>query len=169
VLDQNYIVLSIVPWQKAVKLMVKGKAEAVNDGKVIAEIPYASGKFVIPSVIRLLCAIPWRAHAKHSRFSRKGVMIRDNFQCQYCGIKLGHNATIDHIIPVSRDGVSDYMNCVAACSDCNNKKANRTPFEAEMMLRNKPRNPTFLTANRTLLNGVPEEWRIYVMGVGYED
>lgn len=169
VLDRNYMALSIVSWQKAVKLMVKGKAEIVGDCPAIATIPYANGSFAIPSVIRLLTVIPWRAHEKHSRFSRKGVILRDNNECQYCGAKIGHNATVDHIIPVSRGGVSDYINCVAACSECNNRKADRTPAEAGMKLRHKPRNPTFLTANRSLLEHPLEEWKIFIMGANYED
>ena len=169
VLDRNYVALSIVPWRKAIKLMVKGKAEALGNGEKTVDVPYAGGKYSVPSVIRLLSVIPWKAHIRHARFSRKGVISRDNNQCQYCGIKIGKNATIDHVIPVSRGGQSEYTNCVASCQECNNKKADMTLSEAGMKLKQRPKNPTFLTTYRAILENPPEEWKIYIMGASYED
>jgi 5-methylcytosine-specific restriction endonuclease McrA len=42
--------------------------------------------------------------------------------------------TIDHIVPASRGGPLSWMNTVAACRDCNSRKADRTPDEARMPL-----------------------------------
>lgn len=85
--------------------------------------------------------------------------------CQYCGTKVGKNATIDHVIPKSRSGKTDYLNCVASCHACNNKKADRTPNEASMKLMKKPRNPSFYTTYKTILNNAPAEWKIYILGL----
>ncbi len=65
---------------------------------------------------------------------RECVIIRDNFHCQYCGkeIKNADDYEMDHIIPVSRGGKENYLNIVAACRQCNQKKLDKTPQEAGM-------------------------------------
>ena len=162
-LDKNYIAISVVPWKKAVKLVVKGKAEVVHNSA--DSIPFGRGRFPIPSVIRLLEPIPWKAHVVRVRFTRKNIIIRDDSNCQYCGQKVSKSAiTIDHIIPRSRGGESNFTNCVVSCMRCNSIKADKTLAEAELKLLNRPRQPSFYTFYRNYLKGAPEEWKIYVMG-----
>ncbi|MHB8900218.1 MAG: HNH endonuclease [Thermoguttaceae bacterium] len=75
-------------------------------------------------------------------FSRRNLFRRDRWACQYCGKRPSSDSlTIDHVIPRSRGGVSRWENCVLACAECNRQKANRTPAEAHMRLRRKPRAP----------------------------
>jgi 5-methylcytosine-specific restriction endonuclease McrA len=75
-------------------------------------------------------------------FSRRNVFKRDGYMCQYCGCRPGsEELTIDHIVPRSHGGVSSWTNCVLACIDCNTRKANRTPEQAGMPLRQKPIRP----------------------------
>lgn len=169
-LDRNYMALSVVSWKKAIKLMIKGKAEAVEAGCTDSDdnrsIKHGSGKFHIPTVIRLLTVIPWKAHMGRLNFSRRNMLIRDGGKCQYCGIKVGKNTTtIDHVIPRSKGGKTDYSNCVTSCKDCNNVKGNRTPAEAKMTLLNKPKKPTFLMLYRHYLENPPEEWRDFIIGL----
>jgi len=164
-LDRNYMALSVITWKRAITLMVKGKVEAVSE-KFAAVIPTANGSVKIPSVLRLVTTIPWRAHQGRMKFSRKHVMLRDNHECQYCGTHLGKNSgTIDHVIPSSRGGKSDYPNCVASCKDCNNAKGDRTPSEAGLHLKKKPRKPTFLSLYRHYMTNPPEEWSDYIIGL----
>lgn len=61
----------------------------------------------------------------------RGVLERDEHVCQYCGKKAN---TVDHVVPKSRGGSSAPNNLVAACMSCNQKKADRTPDEAGMLL-----------------------------------
>ena len=165
-LDRNYMALSLVPWKKAVKLMVKGKAEAVPGSGQVRTITGAEDDFEIPSIIRLLVVIPWKAHMGRMKFSRKNVVVRDNHLCQYCGIRVGKSAcTIDHIVPRSRGGKTDYINCVTCCKTCNNYKADKTPTEAKMKLLQKPKKPTFLTLYRHFLENPPEAWCDYIIGL----
>lgn len=45
--------------------------------------------------------------------------------CAYCGCKLRkREATIDHIIPVSKGGTNNPGNYILACSECNSVKGN---------------------------------------------
>lgn len=164
-LDRNYMALSLVPWKKAIKLMVKGKAEPVPGSNPVRDIQGGESVYEIPSIIRLLVVIPWRAHIGRTRFSRKNVLIRDSHECQYCGIRVGKNATIDHVMPKSRGGKTDYLNCVTSCKDCNNVKADRTPEEARMVLLNKPKKPNFTSLYKHHLENPPIEWGDYIIGL----
>lgn len=164
-IDRNYMALAIIPWQKVVKLLVKGKAEGIDSEKDIT-VKTGSGAFSIPSVIRLLVTIPWRAHKSRLKFSRRNVMIRDEYKCQYCDIKLGkQGGTIDHVIPRARGGQTTYTNCVASCKECNNKKADKTPEQVGLKLEIKPKRPGFTTLYRHYLQDYsPKEWSYYIIG-----
>ena len=57
--------------------------------------------------------------------------------CTYCGRSVpAGELTMDHIIPVSRGGLSERYNIVPACKDCNNKKKYLLPAEWDEYLDN---------------------------------
>lgn len=75
-------------------------------------------------------------------FSRRNLLFRDNWTCQYCGKQPGAGQlTIDHVVPRSLGGPSSWTNCVLACEPCNSRKAARTPSQAGMRLRSRPTSP----------------------------
>lgn len=77
-------------------------------------------------------------------FNRNNLARRDEYLCQYCGKEIGViKMTIDHVLPRSRGGTNSWENCVAACKDCNSRKADMTPKEARMSLRKQPVTPTW--------------------------
>lgn len=95
-------------------------------------------------------------------YSRRGVFERDNGQCQFCGIFVHKRAmTIDHVLPVSRGGVTSWLNCVLACQRCNHDKGDRLPAEAGMALRSQPVQPT---RDQLILSGVnlQESWKPFL-------
>ncbi len=54
--------------------------------------------------------------------------------CYYCNEKFAPNQlTMDHIVPLSRGGLSNKSNIAVCCKECNNKKKYLTP--AEIALR----------------------------------
>jgi 5-methylcytosine-specific restriction endonuclease McrA len=133
VLNASYEPLNICSWRRAVVLILKGKAESIeHNGKLLY------GNFPLPTVIRLrnYVKIPY----KEISLSRRNVLHRDNYTCQYCGERR-HDLTIDHIFPRSRGGGDSWENVVAACLRCNVKKGDRTPKEAGMLLMTVPRRP----------------------------
>ena len=100
--------------------------------------------------------------------NRKSILIRDKYECQYCGSK--SNLTIDHVIPVSKGGEWRYDNLVTACSRCNTKKAAKLPHECRMHPRRKPDIPKFFSVGivsciaETVIAGkaFPIEWTNYM-------
>jgi len=77
-------------------------------------------------------------------FNRRNLYRRDNFTCQYCERKLhSSELTIDHIIPRSRGGKSNWINCVLACNKCNAKKGSNLLSEIGLSLMRKPFKPKF--------------------------
>ena len=77
-------------------------------------------------------------------FNRRNLYRRDNFTCQYCVRKLhSSELTIDHIVPKSRGGKSNWTNCVIACNKCNSKKGSNLISEIGFKLMRKPFKPKF--------------------------
>lgn len=51
--------------------------------------------------------------------------------CYYCQKKItAKEATMDHIVPMSRGGTSTRGNVVVCCKACNNEKKSNIPVEA---------------------------------------
>lgn len=99
-------------------------------------------RFRVPEVISLM---PYdRVPVRQVPFSRRNVFKRDRYTCQYCGVRPGSaELTIDHVVPRAQGGVSRWDNCVLACVACNTRKANRTPQQAGMWLRQEPVRPAW--------------------------
>jgi len=77
-------------------------------------------------------------------FNRRNLYRRDRFTCQYCERKLDSSElTIDHVIPRSRGGKSNWTNCVLACNKCNTKKGSSLLSEIGLSLIRKPFKPKF--------------------------
>lgn len=53
------------------------------------------------------------------------ILKRDNFKCNGCGKNASQiELVIDHIIPVSKGGLTETSNLQCLCVDCNNGKSN---------------------------------------------
>src|SRR5581483_6786154 len=60
---------------------------------------------------------------KISASDRAAVYERDDYTCQYCGLRLGEEQrSIDHLVPVSRGGLDEITNYITACRSCNSRK-----------------------------------------------
>ena len=139
------------------KLLFLEKAELLHDDPE-KELRTTRDSFQFPSVIRLRSYI--RLPYSKVVLSRRNVMRRDNFECQYCGKKSA--LTIDHVIPKSRGGKDTWENLTTACERCNVKKGNKTPKEAQMPLLTKPYRPVPITFFRDYNGGVQDPWKPYL-------
>ncbi|HJK95962.1 MAG TPA: HNH endonuclease [Polyangiaceae bacterium LLY-WYZ-14_1] len=161
VLDLGYQPHRIVPWQRAVCMWFGGKVEVVEEYEDLI----ASVNLVIrmPAVVRLLRNV--RVQRNGVKFSRFNVMLRDGFTCQYCQRTLPvRELTCDHVLPRTRGGATGWENIVTACRPCNERKGNRTPAEAAMLLPAPPKAPRWLPALAVDAQTpvVPEPWRFWV-------
>lgn len=150
-LNASYEPLVMLPVQRAVRLVLDGRAELV-EAHGTRVIRSAGRELPLPAVIRLVrfVYVPRRM--------RRGVtntilFARDGYTCAYCGrrrdeLRSREFLTRDHVLPQSRFArradANTWDNCVTACSACNNRKADRTPQEAGMALRIVPAEPHFV-------------------------
>lgn len=79
---------------------------------------------------------------KRKRLTKKSILERDSWVCQYSGLPLTmKTATIDHIVPKSKGGETSWENCVAAHKNINNKKGNKSNEELGLKLKSVPKEP----------------------------
>lgn len=136
--------------------LLKAELVAKREGKAVLTIDKA---YPVPSVIRLNRYI--RIPYKKIDLSRKNIMRRDGYRCQYCGCKT-KELTLDHIIPKSRGGADTWDNLTTACKKCNNKKGNRTPEEAGMKLLNPPSRPNHILFFKQYVDKFDDTWRPFL-------
>ena len=161
VLDQSWQPHRIVSWQRAIILLMREKAEVIEEyDEDIASVTFV---MKMPAVVRLLRRITRRRSVK---FSRMNVLLRDNFRCQYCGEKrTTRKLNYDHVIPRSQGGKTTWENIVASCYECNHRKAGRTPEQAKMKLLKKPVKPKRLPLVAFHVDSgesIPEMWRSFL-------
>jgi len=140
ILNADYTFLNIVSWQKAITLMIKGKTEVLKYTEKLVRNFERTIIMKIPAVMRLINIIRI-IYRNKVPFNKRNVIVRDEFECVYCGAK-PKSLTVDHVVPLSRGGKSEFENCVAACKECNTKKGNKLPSEANMYFKRKPFQPT---------------------------
>ena len=160
VLNATYQPLSIVSAKRAVQLMLKGKATALDGtGRYHKS---QNDSIEIPYVI-LLKNVVKQGKTRGASFSRHGVLARDNFSCVYCGETA---TTIDHVIPKDKGGPSTYENCVAACQPCNSKKANRSLAQMGWTVPKRalkaPSHLSNLISRANKHDGQLDAWKTYI-------
>lgn len=181
-LNADYSPIAVLPWQKAIVLLIDEKVSLVADypGRFVRS-PHLSLPW--PAVVALRTYAPL---AERVPFSRSHVLARDVATCQYCG-RMPKNRqgkpdwaalTMDHVVPRSRarEGrvvlpwsgravpVSSWENVVTACISCNRRKGARTPDEAGLKLINLPARPS---SREALVAGllrmrIPEPWLAFL-------
>lgn len=156
-LNQNYEPISVCRTRRAVVLVLTRKAEPVENARV--ELRTVNMSFPVPSVLRLNYYV--RVKRREVPLTKRNILRRDNNTCQYCGARRAVMTT-DHVIPKALGGADSWENMVCACPECNARKGNRTPSQANMRLRRKPKVPHYVTFALNALGDIPEDWRQYL-------
>jgi len=161
VLNASYEPINVCAARRAIVLVLKGVAmmEEANGHHLHS----ARIAIHVPSVIRLLeyRRIPHQTRA----LSRKNILLRDRNTCQYCGkILAAGELTLDHVVPRSRGGLSSWENLVACCHNCNRRKGNMLPQEANMRLTREPRAFNLHTSRHImrLMGRSDSKWQKYL-------
>jgi 5-methylcytosine-specific restriction endonuclease McrA len=155
-LNATYEPIHLVTARRAVLLVLRQKAEVVEEsGEVLRS---ETRTIPVPSVIRLvrMVRIPYQAKVK---LSRRALAVRDHGLCGYCG-RTGE--TMDHVLPRSRGGRTEWENVVWACKPCNGRKADKLLSEAKMALRTKPYAPKGRAWIVIAVGTVDPQWEPYL-------
>jgi len=159
--------LSVVSVPRAINLILAEKAIVIEQsGRFLRTV---STRFPVPSVMALRTYV--NVPRRRAHWSRKGVLVRDNYTCIYCGAKPGtiqrgkvlakNDLTVDHVLPRSRGGKDHWTNTACACYHCNHRKGDRLPNEAGMKLMWEPRTPRTSYLVIAVGSG-PAAWKQYI-------
>lgn len=209
VLNDDYIPLNIIHWKRAMKRILgeclctkcNGTGEIFSDYKMLKCSRCDGNGYMLPARaveyydewIRdsmgreypIPAVITNQHHIKRKYrkvpFSRRNILRRDKFTCQYCGQKgTPQDLTLDHVVPRSmwrgKDTPTCWKNIVTSCVKCNRKKGDKTPEQAGMQLRKnvrgnivtykKPKQPSYQEiALRLYMRDIPQEWVPYIQTI----
>ncbi|MFA5975222.1 MAG: HNH endonuclease [Elusimicrobiota bacterium] len=158
VLNRNFYAIHIADWQRALSLVYLDHARVVDQeyrtysfddwrelSKILENHPAGfvstpTFRIAVPEVIAL------RTYDKlpvgDVKFTRRNIYEHYGYRCCYCGRRFGTpELNLEHVLPHSRGGKTDWSNIVTSCIPCNLKKADRLPVEAGMKLLIKPSKP----------------------------
>jgi 5-methylcytosine-specific restriction endonuclease McrA len=113
----------------------------------------------VPSIIMLRRFHKFQNYVK---FSRSNVFLRDMYRCQYCGNIFDlKQLTLDHVIPRSKGGLTNWENIVTCCKGCNTAKGSKI-----IKPINEPKKPSFahlLNGHKLNKNDFPDQaWADYI-------
>lgn len=153
VLNATYEPLAVVDGRRAAVLVLAERAEPLAGSGAWLHAERLA--LEVPAVVRLRTMVKV-GRARALPISRRGVFLRDEHQCQYCGDRA---ETLDHVVPRSRGGTHCWENVVAACRPCNVAKADRLVAETRFRLHREPAVPRRLSWVTVTVGQVPDQWR----------
>jgi len=121
-------------------------------------------------VPRVLLLIAYdRLPKKSIRFSRINIYLRDKNTCQYCGRSYPkQDLNLDHVIPRSKGGTSNWENIVCSCIDCNRRKGGSLPEDVGMHLIRRPEKPHWTPLVELMQKGIRyQEWQPFLNIIDY--
>lgn len=167
VLTARMVPLKAYRWERAFSMAYKGKVDIVESYE--AQVVSEGVSLELPSVVRVRRDdIP---HVRRSpRFNRTNLLLRDGYRCGYCNeLHPAKELTFDHVIPKAQwrgpiELRTHWGNIVAACWPCNQKKRDRTPKQAGMVLLRRLYQPDELPARAPYFPPLdpPASWLPYL-------
>jgi 5-methylcytosine-specific restriction endonuclease McrA len=163
----SHVPLSVVTWQVAMRLMFLGKVKTLKEYDHWT-IRSQHLEMKVPSIVIMTEQVKW---SKHLKYSRANVYLRDDFTCQLqttwrCKeaqgkVKLAE-LTLDHVVPRSLGGKTNWTNCCTSCKTCNSEKGN----DAKIVPKKMPKKPTYyeiLSKRKKLPIHIRDaEWQYYI-------
>jgi len=156
-LNSSYEPMMVVSGKKAILMIISNKVDTIE--KTNYYICSSVLRLSFPSVIKLKSFV--YIDFKNIPLTRKNIIKRDNYTCQYCG-KITKSITIDHIIPKDKNGKDLWSNLVSACNKCNSKKSNKYLRDTNMKLLKKPVKPTYIYHLQKYVTKENGSWKPYL-------
>ena len=155
VLNATYEPINVCTVRRATVLLLKQKAEVIEHASWALRSEHTT--LPRPMVIRLVSYVKVPRDAHRRKITRRAVFARDGWTCQYCGSR--SNLTVDHVIPRSKGGSSEWDNIVASCAPCNRRKGDLLPEKANMIPKIKPRPPHPQVFIHVASPTIPASWK----------
>ncbi len=151
ILNRNLYAIQVTTWERALTLLYLDRASVVDEEYRVHDFKdwvnlsqsmtaHPAGfvhtpnlKLAIPDVIALkfFDKVP----RQEVPFTRRNIYHHYGNRCCYCGHHFpSSDLNLDHVIPRSRGGGTDWTNIVTSCIPCNLKKGDRLPAEARMKM-----------------------------------
>ncbi len=137
-MPMGYVPLSMLSWEDSIKLMFQDRVDVIAEYEDW-EVHSPSVTLKVPAVMMLQDYVN---AARGLKMSSANIKLRDNYECQYCGLDCKDNhslLTMDHVVPRVKGGKSTWTNLVAACMPCNLEKAHYD----KMKPKHQPQKPSY--------------------------
>jgi 5-methylcytosine-specific restriction endonuclease McrA len=155
VLNATFEPINVCTVRRAVVLLLKERAEAVEQNGAVLHSERTT--IARPLVIRLRSYVNVPRDTHRRKITRRAVFARDGWACQYCGSRA--SLTVDHVVPRSKGGGSNWENIVASCAPCNRRKGDALPDQAGMPLLRKPAIPQPHIFIHVATPTIPAAWK----------
>ena len=181
VLNRNWQAINVMTVQKALVMMATDVATAMDfsdTGYFVPlkwrdwlELPAWDQDDVIRTPTRLvraprvIIAVQFdKVPLKRPRLTLNHLRERDNHRCAYTQrILKPDECSMEHVVPKSKGGATEWKNVVLADKRINNIRGNRTLEEAGLTLKIKPHEPTAKSFHETVrANLTFPEWEFFV-------
>lgn len=163
----SHVPLSVITWQVAMRLMFLDKVRVIKEYEHWA-VRSQHLEMKVPSIVIMTEQVKWN---KNLKYSRNNVYLRDDFTCQLqttwrCKENHGKvkftELTLDHVVPRSRGGKTNWLNVCTSCKECNSNKGD----DETIVPKISPRKPTYfeiLNKRKKLPIHVRDaEWAYYI-------
>src|SRR6516165_9014640 len=149
--DEGYFVP--VRWKDWLELPVRDQDDGITTPSRVVRVP------------RVIIAIQFnKVPLKRPRLSLKNLRERDNHRCAYTQRVLKPDeCSMEHVVPQSKGGATEWKNVVLADKRINNIRGNRTLKEAGLSLKIKPYEPAAKPFHETMRSNLRfPEWEFFV-------
>lgn len=182
VLNRQFYAIHITNWRRALTLLYLDHAQVVDpdyrtysfqDWRQLSQeikenpagfITTPTFRLAIPEVIAL--KVYDKLPESDVKFTRRNIYEHYGHRCCYCGKKFStSDLNLDHVIPRSRGGATDWTNIVTSCIPCNLAKANKSPKEAGMRLLIQPAKPKWKGRSSLVFRAgfrVKQSWQRFI-------
>jgi 5-methylcytosine-specific restriction endonuclease McrA len=181
VLNRNWQAINVMTVQKALVMMATDVATAMDfsdtgyfvplkwrDWLALPVRPQDDGIRTPTRLVRaprVIIAVQFdKVPLKRPRLTLKHIRERDNHRCAYTQrILKPDECSMEHVVPKSKGGATEWKNVVLADKRINNIRGNRTLEEAGLTLKIKPHEPAAKPFHETVRANLKfPEWEFFV-------
>jgi 5-methylcytosine-specific restriction endonuclease McrA len=141
-----------VKWSDWLELPVRAEDQGIRTPSRVVRVP------------RVIIATQFnKVPVKRPRLTLKHLRERDNHRCAYTQRVLRpEECSMEHVVPRSKGGATEWKNVVLADKRINNIRGNRTLEEARLKLKIRPNVPPAKPFHESLRTSVFPEWEFFV-------